>query len=159
MERFTATLERNERGGTTAEIPFDVAAAFGSVRAPVLATINGFTFRTRTMRYGGVYLLGLNREAREGAGVDAGDTVTVALELDEAPREVDVPRELVRALETEPELRSFFDSLSYTHRREYARWIAEAKRDETRRRRLERALDLLRAGVKTPDDVRTERRS
>ena len=52
MERFTATLERNQHGGTTAEIPFDVAAALGSVRAPVLATINGFTFRTRTMRYG-----------------------------------------------------------------------------------------------------------
>jgi hypothetical protein len=127
MERFTATLERNERGGTKAEIPFDVAAAFGSVRAPVLATINGFTFRTRTMRYGGVYLLGVNREAREGAGVEAGDMIAVALELDEAPREVDVPRELTRALETEPELRSFFDSLSYTHRRAYARWIADQR--------------------------------
>lgn len=88
LERFTATLERNDRGGTTAEIPFDVAAEFGSVRAPVLVTINGFKFRTRTMRYGGVYLLGLNREAREGAGVDAGDTVAVELELDQAPRDV-----------------------------------------------------------------------
>jgi hypothetical protein len=159
MERFTATLERNDRGGTTAEIPFDVAAEFGSVRAPVLVTINGFTFRARTMRYGGVYLLGLNREAREGAGVDAGDTVAVELELDQAPRDVDVPRELASALEAEPELRAFFDSLSYTHRREYAGWISEAKRDETRRRRLERALGLLRAGVETPHDARGEKGS
>jgi hypothetical protein len=112
VERFTATLVRNERGGTTAEIPFDVAATFGSVRAPVLVTINGFAFSTRTMRYGGVYLIGLNREAREGAGVDAGDTVAVELELDEAPREVDLPRELASALDAEPELRAFFDSLS-----------------------------------------------
>lgn len=159
MERFTATLVRNERGGTTVEIPFDVAATFGSVRAPVLVTINGFAFPTRTMRYGGVYLIGLNREAREGAGIDAGDTVTVELELDEAPREVDLPRELASALDAEPELRAFFDSLSYTHRREYARWISDAKRDETRKRRLRRALDLLRSGVETPDDARSRRTS
>ncbi len=120
------------------------------MRAPVLVTINGFAFSTRTMRYGGVYLIGLNREAREGAGVDAGDTVAVELELDEAPREVDLPRELASALDAEPELRAFFDSLSHTHRREYARWISDAKRDETRKRRLQRALDLLRSGVKTP---------
>lgn len=97
LERFTATLERNDRGGTTAEIPFDVAAEFGSVRAPVLVTINGFKFRTRTMRYGGVYLLGLNREAREGAGVDAGDTVAVELELDQAPHDVTFRRAGERA--------------------------------------------------------------
>ena len=156
LERFTATLERNDRGGTTAEIPFDVAAEFGSVRAPVLVTINGFKFRTRTMRYGGVYLLGLNREAREGAGVDAGDTVAVELELDQAPHDVTF-RASWRARLTA--LRAFFDSLSYTHRREYARWISEAKRDETRRRRLERALGLLRAGVETPHDARGEKAS
>ena len=78
------------------------------------------------------------------------------LEFDQAPRDVDVPRELASALEAEPELRAFFDSLSYTHRREYARWISEAKRDETRRRRLERALGLLGAGVETPHDARGE---
>jgi Bacteriocin-protection, YdeI or OmpD-Associated/Domain of unknown function (DUF1905) len=151
MKRFSGELRQNERGGTTVEIPFDVAAAFGSARAPVRATVNGFTFRTRTMRYGGVYLVGLNAEARAGARVKAGDPVTVELELDEEPREVAVPPPLASALEREPELHAFFDSLSYTHRREYARWIAEAKREDTRRRRVERAVELLRARVRTPD--------
>ena len=64
--------------------------------------------------------------------MDAGDRVTVEVELDTEPREVEVPPELAEALEPEPELRAFFDGLSYTHRREYAEWVAEAKREETR---------------------------
>jgi Bacteriocin-protection, YdeI or OmpD-Associated/Domain of unknown function (DUF1905) len=147
---FTATLAANERGGTTVALPFDAGEAFGRVRAPVRATVNGHTFRTTTMRYGGVDLIGLNRNVRAAAGVDSGDTITVVLEPDEEPREVAVPRELSEALDADPALRSFFDGLSFTHRNEYARWIEGAKRAETRERRLARALELLRAGVRHP---------
>ena len=82
--------------------------------------------------------------------MDAGDCVTVEVELDTEPREVEVPPELAEALEPEPELRAFFDGLSYTHRREYAEWVAEAKRVETRRRRAAKAVELLRDGVDAP---------
>ena len=133
------------------EIPFDVRAAFGRARAPVRATVDGFTFRTTVAAYGGRFYLGLNREVRQSAGVDAGDRVTVELELDDEPRVVEVPDDFRAELDADGDLRASFERLSYTHRREYVRWIEEARREETRRRRVERALELLREGVRTPD--------
>jgi len=94
----------------------------------------------------GEFLLGLNRAVRQEAGVEAGDTVDVRLELETAPREVEVPQALTNALAEDPAARAAFDRLSYTHRKEYARWIAEAKRDETRNRRVAQALEMLRQG-------------
>jgi bacteriocin resistance YdeI/OmpD-like protein/uncharacterized protein DUF1905 len=147
--RFEATLERRGRGHVVA-LPFDAGKVFGQVRAPVRATIGGHTFRTTTMRYGGVDYIGLNREVREAAGVEPGTDLLVELEPDTQPREVAVPPELRRALAGDAAARAAFDSLSYTHRKEYARWIGEAKRKDTRGRRLEKAVEMLRAGVRTP---------
>jgi uncharacterized protein YdeI (YjbR/CyaY-like superfamily) len=102
------------------------------------------------MKYGDAYYLGLNRELRDAAGVGVGDLVTVELELDGAPREVEVPQDLRRALDAEPELAAFYDGLSFTHRKEYAHWVAEAKREETRRRRVERTIEMLRDKIRHP---------
>jgi hypothetical protein len=118
----------------------------GAKRFPVRATVNGYTWRTSVARMGGEFLLGLNREVRQGAGAEAGDTVEVEIELDDVPREVDVPEALASALAADPAAKQAFDSLAYTHRKEYARWIAEAKRDETRERRVGEALARLRQG-------------
>ena len=147
--RFEAVLEDNAPG-VVLELPFDPKEELGRARAPVRVTIGGFTFRTTVAVYAGRALIGVNRANREAAGVAAGYRVTVELELDPEPREVEVPPELADALGAEPELRAFFDGLSFTHRREYAEWIAEAKREETRRRRAAKALELLRGGVRTP---------
>jgi hypothetical protein len=147
--RFEATLEARGRGHVLA-LPFDARAELGAARVPVRVTVSGHTFRTTTMRYGGLDYIGLNREVREGAGVAAGDTITVELERDTEPREVEVPPELAEALAGDREAKAAFDSFSYTHRKEYARWIAEAKREDTRERRLARAVEMLRAGVRTP---------
>ena len=143
-------MEARGRGGRTVVVPLDVPALFGKVRAPVRGTVNSFPYRSTIMRYGDTYYLGLNREVRERAGVDAGDCVAVEMELDDAPREVDVPDELARALGEDADARKAFGALSYTHRKEYARWISEAKRNETRRRRVENAIAMLRDGVRTP---------
>ena len=102
------------------------------------------------MTYGRTYYLGLNKDTREGAGVEAGDLVRVEMELDDAPRVVEIPSELAVALAAVPDARERFDQLSFTHRREYARWITEAKRDETRQRRVSQAVQMLQAGTKTP---------
>jgi hypothetical protein len=118
----------------------------GAKRFPVVATVNGHTWRTSVARMGGEFLVGLNRAVRQEAGVEAGDTVDVELALDTAPREVEVPQALADALAADDEAREAFDRLAYTHRKEYARWIEEAKRDETRRRRLAQALEMLRQG-------------
>jgi uncharacterized protein YdeI (YjbR/CyaY-like superfamily) len=100
--------------------------------------------------YGGRYLLGLNREVREGANVQAGGRVVVDLEPDTAERTVEPPPELRTAFADDPELGTFFDGLSYTHRKEYVRWIEEAKRQETRKSRAAKAVEMLRDGTKTP---------
>ena len=147
--RFEAVLEGNAPG-VVFELPFDPRQEYGRARAPIRVTIAGFTFRTTVAVYGGRAIVGVNKANREAAGVEAGDRVPVEIDLDTEPREVEVPPELAEALEPEPELREFFDGLSYTHRREYADWVAEAKREETRMRRAAKAVELLRDGVDTP---------
>ena len=122
------------------------AVGEGAKRFPVLATVNGYTWRTTVTRMRGEFLLGLNRAVREEAGVEAGDTVEVKLELDTAPRQVQVPEALANALAADSVARAAFDRLAYTHRKEYTRWIDEAKRDETRQRRVAQALEMLRQG-------------
>ena len=146
MPRFSA--EFRDRGVV---VPFDAKAEFGEARPPVAGTVNGTPFRSRLMVYGGVTYLGLRKDIRQAAGgIEDGDTVDVVLERDDAPREVDVPAALAAALAADPEAKAIFDALSFTHRREYAEWIAEAKREETRDKRLERAVSMLRKGASHP---------
>jgi hypothetical protein len=122
------------------------AVGEGAKRFPVVATVNGYTWRTSVARMRGEFLVGLNREVREGAGVQAGDTVTLELALDTAPRTVDIPPALAEALDSDPEAKASFEGMAFTHRKEYARWIEEAKREETRARRVAQALDMIRTG-------------
>lgn len=122
------------------------AVGEGTKRVPVAATINGYTWRTTVTRMRGEFLLGLSRAVREAAGVEAGDTVEVAVELDEAPREVELPPALADALARDADARAAFERLAHTHRKEYARWIEEARREETQQRRVAQALELLRQG-------------
>jgi hypothetical protein len=144
---LTATLVA--RGPAAAIVLGDEQAAAigeGAKRFPVRATVNGYSWRTTVTPMGGETLLGLNRAVRESAGVQAGDTVEVAIELDTAPREVDVPGALARALAGDPSAKATFEALAFTHRKEYARWVADAKRPETRKRRVTQALEMLRDG-------------
>jgi hypothetical protein len=144
---FTTTLQ--SRGPAAAVVLDDAQVQIigeGPKRFPVVATVNGHTWRTSVARMGGEFLVGLNREVREAAGVGAGDVVEVQLALDAAPREVEVPEALAAALAGDAEARARFDALAFTHRKEFARWIAEAKRPETRERRVAQALTMLREG-------------
>src|SRR5262245_593369 len=118
----------------------------GKKAFPVRATINGYTWAGRVARMGGESLLGLRREVRTAAGVEAGDEATVTISLDEGPREVEVPPALAQALEGGLEAKARFDALAFTHRKEFATWVAEAKKDETRERRVAQALQMLREG-------------
>jgi hypothetical protein len=143
--RFTATLVG--RGPAAAIVLDDDQVATvgeGAKRFPVAATVNGYTWRTTVARMRGEFLVGLSRAVREGAGVQAGETVEVELELDDSPREVDVPEALASALAAQPSLRAIYDSLAYTYRKEYARSVREAKREETRERRVAEVIEKLR---------------
>jgi hypothetical protein len=143
VPEFQAQL-RARGPGVVAEVPDAVMAELGGKRVPVVATVNGHAWRTTTAVYSGVAMIGLNKEVRTAARVAAGDRVRVSLERDEEPRDVEVPEALAAALANDVAAREVFDSLAYTHRKEFAQWIAEAKREETRERRVAKALQMLR---------------
>jgi hypothetical protein len=144
-QRFTATLD--ERWFV---VPLDARALWGEARPPVAGTINGHEFRGRLAVYGGQTVLGLTKAFRAQLGIEIGDQLDVVMDRDDAPREVDVPPALQAVLDGDEVARSAYEKLSFTHRREYAQWIAEAKREETRDRRAARAGEMLREGVKAP---------
>ena len=129
MKTFEGILRQGDDGGCFVELPFDARSAFGKVRAPVVATANGHQFRTTLMRYGGADYVGLNRSVRDAAHVAPDDQIRVTLELDHRPRTVEEPPELAAALAAEPDAQRAFETLSPTHRREYAQWVAEGKRE------------------------------
>ena len=145
--RITTTLQ--PRGPAAAVVLDDdqvAAIGEGAKRFPVAATIGDYTWRTTVTRMGGEFLLGMSKAVRQGAGAEAGDTVEVLVELDTAPREVEVPEALAAALAGDPVAKAAYDGMAYTHRKEYARWIAEAKKEDTRDRRVAQALEMLREG-------------
>jgi hypothetical protein len=144
-ERFTAIL-----GERHVVVPLDARALWGEARPPVRGTVNGVPFRSRLAVYGGETILGLTNAFRASAQIVEGDEVEVVIERDDEPREVDVPPALRVALDGDDVARAAYEKLSFTHRREYANWIAEAKKEATRERRARRAIELLREGAKTP---------
>ena len=143
MPRFRAELKVEGKTGTYIEVPLDVPAVFGPERPPVGGTLKGAPLHT-IAKYGDTYFLPVNRELREDVGAVAGETVEVELELDTKPRTVRLPKDLASALDDEA--RAAFDRMSYTHRKEYVEWIKEAKREETRGRRIAKAVELIRQG-------------
>ncbi|WP_027007594.1 YdeI/OmpD-associated family protein [Conexibacter woesei] len=139
-----------QKKGPAAAVVLDeqqvAAVGEGAKAFPVKATINGFTWAGRVTRMKGEFLLGMSKEIRAGAGAEAGDAVRVRIALDAAPREVEVPEVLMRALAGDGDARAKFDALAFTHRKEFARWIAEARRDDTRDRRIGQTLQMLHEG-------------
>ena len=146
--RFESTVELGGKTATGIPIPDEVIEALGSSkRPPVAVTVNGHTYRTTAVRMGGRFLVPLSAENREAAGVAAGEDITVDLEADAAPREVTLPDDLAAAMDDEA--RAAYDGLSYTHRKEWVRWVEEAKKAETRATRVEKTVAGLREGKKT----------
>ncbi len=147
QKKFKVKLEGDPAGKTeTAHIvlPFDTAAVWGKKRVPVRVTTNGYTWRSTVANMGGCQFVGVNAEARKGAGVKAGDTVTVTLEPDTEKREIELPAALQAALGAQ--LTAKLAALAFTHKKEFVRWYEEAKKEETRARRVERMKEMLKAG-------------
>ena len=151
---FTATIEAASIGGGGAYIlfPYDVEKEFGTKgRIPVQATFDGIPYKGSLMKYGQPqHMLGILKEVRAQLGKQPGDKVKVELWKDEAVRNIEAPADLAALLKKE-KLLPVFEKLSYTHRKEYIRWITEAKKAETRAGRLTKSVAMLRKGVKTPD--------
>ena len=151
VKRFRAVVNRKEGGDVCSiDIPFDVEKTFGARgRVPVRGTLNGAPFRSSVFRMGGdCHFMVVNRQMREAAGVTGGETVPVVLERDDEPRTIEPPADFARALKANREAQATWDKLSYTHRREHVEHIEEAKRPETRQRRIEKTISQLLAGKK-----------
>lgn len=144
---FTAELEST--GGNTAglRVPQEVVDALaGGKRPKVAVEVNGFKFRSTVAPMGGDNWLGVSQERRTAAGISAGQTHRVRVELDTAPRVIEVPDDLAEALAADPEAKAFWETLSYSNQRWHAEQITGAKKPETRARRVEKSLELLRSG-------------
>jgi hypothetical protein len=148
-ETLTLTLTLEARGPAGAFLLSDaqVAAVGGGRRAfPVRVSVNGVTLPLRLARMGGENMIGLARAAREQAKVSIGSAYRVQIVADEGERTVEVPEELAVALAGDARARSAFEALAYSHRKEFVRWVSEAKRDATRTQRVAKTVEMLRAG-------------
>jgi hypothetical protein len=137
--KFRALLQGvSDSSATFVLVPERIMKRFGArVRVPVCVTVNGVEHRTTICSMGLGPALGIPAPMRKAAGVDRGALVTVSLEVDQHERTVDVPPDFARAMTAAQ--RRIFDRLSYSHRKEYILWIEDAKRPETRSRRIEKA--------------------
>ena len=142
---FEATLAKDPDDGEIAaiEVPGDVREVFGKERPAVVAHLGTYAFRTTVMVYGGKSYVGVRRSHREAAKLAPGQTLRVVIELDDAPRTVTPPKELAAAMKKDAKARAAWDALSFTHKREHAEAIEDAKKPETRARRVEKALAML----------------
>ena len=146
---LTLTLMLEPRGPSGAFVLSDeqVAAVGGGRRAfPVRVSVNGVTLPLRLARMGGENLIGLARAAREQAGVSIGSAYPVQIVADDSERSVELPEDLAVALAGDAQARAAFEALAYSHRKEFVRWVSEAKRDATRAQRVVKTVEMLRAG-------------
>ncbi len=146
-QTFRATLVGTGKATCGVRVPDEIVEALGGGGHPkVVATLNDYTYRTSVARMGGEYWFGLASAHGEASGLKAGDEVTVTLVLDTAPREIEVPPELAAALEADPAAKAFFDGLSYSNKRVFTESVAGTRNPETKARRVEKALALMREG-------------
>jgi hypothetical protein len=122
---------------TGIEVPADVVAALDAgKRPPVIVNVNGYEYRSTVAPMGGKYLLPFSADRRKESGIQGGDAIDVELTLDNTPRTVEVPDDLQTALDDSPTAAAAWDKLSYTHRKEHVRAVLDAKKAETRTRRI-----------------------
>lgn len=144
---FRSTIQLNGKTATGIPVPTEVVEELGGGKRPkVRATVNGYEYRTSVVAWGGGYMMSFSSEHREASGLEAGAEVDVDLALDTAPRAVDVPEDFAAALNAEPDAKRFFETLSYSNQRWHVLSIEGAKAAETRQRRIDKSIAMLREG-------------
>jgi bifunctional DNA-binding transcriptional regulator/antitoxin component of YhaV-PrlF toxin-antitoxin module len=142
-QTFKTVLEKHDKSEATGiTIPFDVEKVFGAKRVPVKVSVNGAEYRSTVVRMGGKYMMIVPKIFRDAAGIKAGDKITVIMERDTEKRTVEIPKDLSDAIR-KAKLTDAFSKLSYTHQKEYVNAVNEAKKEETRNRRIEKTIEAL----------------
>ena len=143
------TIIFQEDNNTGIEVPRHIVEKLGSGKRPAVhVTLNGFTYRSTVAVMGGKYLIPLSAERRTNAKVKGGDKLDITLELDTEPREVELPHDFKKELSKDKKALAFFEGLSYSGKSRYVIPITQAKTEETRQRRIEKAVSDLRNGKK-----------
>ena len=147
--RFKAKIEGKEAGVVAAVTPpVDVPAYFGTRgRVPIRGTINGFAFRSSLMPMDGCHMMPVNMALRKGAGAEPGDIVDVVMERDGEERTVEAPPELAKELAKSRKALERWETMAFTHKKEIANSISGAKQEETKKRRLAKAMQILNTGA------------
>jgi len=149
--KFKAKIEAGDGGGAYVLFPYDTGKEFATQgKVPVKAAFNGVPYAGSLIKYGHpLHMLPVLKAIREQTGTRPGDTIEVVVWRDEEVRTLEVPAQFEKLMKKQG-LLPFFEKLSYTHRKEYCRWITEAKKEETRAKRLDKAIEMLKKKVKTP---------
>ena len=148
--RFKARIQGKEAGVVAAITPpVDVPEHFGTRgRVPIRGTINGFAFRSSLMPMGGCHMMPVNRALCQSAGVKPGDTVDMVMERDADARTVEAPPALKKELAKNKKAQERWEKLAFTHKKEMAISIRDAKQEETKKRRLDKVMNVLKTGTK-----------
>jgi Bacteriocin-protection, YdeI or OmpD-Associated/Domain of unknown function (DUF1905) len=145
--RFKTKIIQSGKTATGIQVPAKVVESLGTSKKPAVSvTIKGYTYRSTIAVMGGKFMVGVSAKVREASGVAGGDTVDVDIELDTAPRVLEVPADLKEALGREKEAKEIFDGLSYSRKQRLVLPIEDAKTPETRQRRVDKAISILREG-------------
>jgi hypothetical protein len=146
--RFKVKLIGQEGSeGAGLKPPFDVPRIFSTkARVPVRGTINGYGFRSSLSNMGDGHFMPVNAELRACGKCKAGDTVEVVLQRDLEERVVEVPNDIKKVIASSKTARATWDSLSFTHQKEWVRAITEAKKEETKQSRINKMMAALKAG-------------
>jgi hypothetical protein len=147
MKFKTTILQTGNNTGI--EVPPDVVEGLGGGKKPAVAvTIGSFSYRSSIAVMGGKFLIPLSAERRAESGLKGGDAVEVELALDDKPREVTVPDDLAAALAGDAGAKTFFEALSYSNKLRHVLSVTDARTPETRQRRIDKVLEMMRAGKK-----------
>lgn len=147
--KFNAIIQSNESGGMYVIIPFDVEEEYGKKRVKIIAKIDSEVYQGSLVRMGSPdHILLIRKDIRQKIGKTNGDEVSIEVQEDTLPRIVVVPDDFKVYLNDNAEQKVFFEKLSYTHQKEYVQWIEGAKKEETRIRRMNKAIEMMKAGKK-----------
>ena len=145
--KFHTTIKQSGKAATGIVIPDDVIEQLGAgKKPPVKMIVNGYAYRSTVATVDGKYMVGFNSDHRAASGLNGGDVVDVEIEVDTAPRTVEVPADLQAALDAEPKAKATFDRLSNSLKGYHVSQVTTAKTEETRQRRIEKSISVLREG-------------
>lgn len=145
MKKFNAIIKKIEdKDGAYIEIPFDVEEVYGSKRVKVKATFDGIEYRGSIVKMGlPCYIIGITKAIRKMLAKEPGDIIEVTVEKDYEERIIELPEDFKERIESDNNIKEFWNSLSFSIKKKYVVWLTSAKKEDTRKKRLEKVIEML----------------